>query len=392
MQFLSRVGDRMTPEDTRSEAQKAKQDDLEGYKSPIASKWVKEAVGLVSPAKWQAHKTKHPKLSKTEFLLVKEQKPAAGAVLYADGSSYIKINDGIILFLHEITQALGSGINSYDGTGLIEAAENAPVEVDKSLRKAYENYQERLDWQEIAPFSLKLGPKAAQIAASNRAAAILFTICHEYGHAALHKAGPREPKTEEPEADRWAAETLFELFAAPTGQENSALSGAFLSIRAQAARERISKIVLKKYPKSEDRFANVIKIAQGFLGSELMFYVKTTQVFSTDCRLQSCEHALDAGVPYPPSSVAQIVSGVVARLIHICQGNPIDERMGKDLAFIASKAQPDVLSEVAATLRRVLSNAQVEDAANIETKTSLVATYPKLMAVVPEEFRFAYGG
>lgn len=389
---MSRVGDRMTPEDTGSAAQKAKQDDLKDYENPIADEWVKQAVGLVDPAKWEAHETKYPKLSKTEFLLLREQNPSAGAELYEDGSSYIKIHDGRILFLHEISQALGSGINSYDGTSLVEAAANAPAEIDKSLRQAYDNYQERLDWQVIAPFSLQLGPKAAQIAASNRAAAILFTILHEYGHAALHKAGPRDPKAEEPEADQWAAETLFELFAAPTDQENSALSGAFLSIRAQAARERILKIIPKTYPKSEDRFANVIRIAQGFLGSELMFYVKTTQVFSTDCRLQSCEHALDADVPFPPSTVAQIVSGVVARLVHIGQGNPIDERMGKDLAFIASNALPEVLSEVAATLRRILSKAQAENEADAETRRSLVAVYPKLLAVVPERFRFSYGG
>ena len=245
--------------------------------------------------------------------------------------------------------------SDYHDDGLVvEEPALTPAEVTDNLRRAYDQWTARENLQRVEPLMIPLGPIAEIVATDMFRGALVFTVLHEFGHAACGHDVPGNPITQEPEADRWAARALFSTAVAALQQPDYLLGAAFLSIRALASRERVQKSDLHGYPPSEQRFTALIEIARQLFPNELVFYMKTTSAFTADMRLQTAEHDLGAGVSPAPSQSEQIVSLIVSRLQSVVKQKAELGRAIEEIVTALKRVPAPVVQGTAEICQRVL--------------------------------------
>lgn len=347
---------------------------------------VKRAWDHLSYRKWATYKAQFPATLKTVLLGVGKNQPFADTTLNPDGSSLIRIYDGLVLYLKSVCHALAASANLATSEGT--AVSLRPDGVNQLLLKTLQQWQARWDLQDIEPSAVALTDSADQLADSLFIMALVFTIMHEFGHAALHGGQRRDPATQELEADEWAARALLEVFALPTGQVGIALAGALVNVRALAARERIFSVELKEYPPSARRFEALLGVVRNVLADELRFYIDTAIIATTDMRMQAVEHALGGNVLLPPSYQEQFTSMIVSQLIEVRHKRRDLTTVAQDVEHVLRLAQPHVVDGTAATCRRIFSKEQ-PTYRNDDGIRQLIDLFPSLLAQISDPGRTA---
>ncbi|MDQ6684008.1 MAG: hypothetical protein M3Z16_02670 [Pseudomonadota bacterium] len=337
---------------TLTQAERERSEDQDNYPSRGGVERVGLAWKLLDRTSWVLYKARHEALRSTVILVSGRLAPIASTAFYDDGSTYIRINDGLVEHLDTVCRIVAASGRSTSRDGVVEPRALPADQVDALLRRAYGDWSARERNEPVPRVEVPLGPEAAAIAEGLGNAAITFTVLHEYGHAALHRSLTRDALTQEPEADRWAARALFEN-AANARLLNYVLAGALMSIRALASRERVLRSDLHGYPPSEQRFADVLATAQQFFSDTLEFYARTTVAFSLDQQLQQVEHNSGCGQAEPPSHPEQVLSTIVAVLLEADHHMTADEAAAI-LLKIVGDVQPEVVAATMALAQDVL--------------------------------------
>jgi hypothetical protein len=345
------------PEKTQAERDREVEQRQFPSRGPVEE--VKRAWSHLSHRKWVMYKAQFPATLKTVILGIGRDEPFAETTLNPDGSSLIRVYDGLVLYLKSVCRAWLAGANLATSEGKTPASLR-PNDVNQLLLETLQQWQARSDLEDVEPPAITLSDSAERRADSLFIMAIVFTIMHEYGHAALHGGQDRDAATQqqELEADEWAVRALLEVFALTTGQVGFALAGALISVRAHAAREVIFKVKLKKYPPSAKRFAALTGVVRTILVDELRFYIETTILGSNDMRMQAAEHALGGDVSLPPGHPEQFTSMIVSQLIEVTHKRRDLAAVVQDIEHVLRSAQPDVVSGTAAICRRIFSKEQ----------------------------------
>ena len=341
-----------------NQAERERLEDQDNYPSRGGLARVERACALLDRRRWAVYRARHEPLRSTVILVSGRLAPRADTVFYDDGSTYLRINDGLVDHLDTVCRVIAASGRFASDEGVAEEPALTPPEVDAKLKQTYDDWRARERNEPVERIEVPLGPRAATVAEGLGSAAIVFTVLHEFGHAALHRAGARVAVLQEPEADRWAAEALFANAKTAASQPNYLLGGALLSIRALASRERMYKPDLHGYPPSEQRFAELLAMAQRFSSDPLSFYVRTTLAFSLDQRMQRAEHDFGAGQQAPPSRPEQLLSTIVAVLVEAADGHMSFESAAATLLGILAVVSPGVVAATAALGATILFGEQ----------------------------------
>jgi hypothetical protein len=340
-----------------TEAERNWADYLHNYPSRGAESKVEHAQDLLSRQGWASYKARYERLRRTVFLVVGRRPPVPETISYSDGSTLILINDGIVEHLETVATILMAGGRFIDDGRVVEEPALSPDAVTGLLRRANEQWVVRERREKVDTLEIPLGPIARIVATNTFRAATVFTVLHEFGHAANGHALAHHPQTQEVEADQWAAHALFSTAVAALTQPDYLLGAAFLSIRALASRESMGKADLHGYPPSAQRFSTLINVVRGYFPSEFVFYMKTKSAFSHDMRMQRAEHDVGADIAYPPSLPEQCASLIVSQLHAVTRTETTLDSAIREINAVLARVPAPVIHGTAEICARIFTPA-----------------------------------
>ena len=370
-------------------ARKERAEQMEIYPSRGGAARINLARSHLSAFKWRTLAGNFPPLIKTVFAVLGKNEPDATTYFYRDGSSFVAINDGFVWLIESVCRALAAANNWQVKQCRVEVAALPPADVDELLLAVYRQWQARCRNYTVPVPAVPLGERGEQAAHLHLMPALLFTLMHEYGHAAWHQTVPRiddEPQVEphhELEADEWAVRTLLRVFGEPTGQQNIALLGAVLVIRLLAAIKLLVDDYPGNHPPPAERLANIARAARLHFTDDLDFHIAMTLAFAADMRMESAELALRGDDRRPPTRPEQLTSTIVALLVELFWKRQTLRSARALLVGTIAHLPPDLLAASARECRVVFAPGQPSCLANrVEGRRarSLVRNFLRLIA------------
>lgn len=300
-----------------SEAEAQRLIDYENYPSQRGGDLVNGLwTRIMRRPEFEVFRASFPRNAFPVLVVLGWDKPTASTEFMADGSSLIRLSDGMIFFVEAVCRALFASMISRGHKEMVVEPALAPrADRNKILLQTYRQWRSLFEDGATYPV-LPLGPNAERVAIHTFKAAIAFIIAHELAHAELHRGGQRGSKIE-CEADRRGVELLLTLYGRHEGGEGRAIAGAVAAVRTFAALEILVEPFPEGYPPPQERLFHVLDAFAATLPGQLEFYMLTTMAFTLDLRMQWAERALAGRDAAPEGRPEQIVSTWTAMLVEM---------------------------------------------------------------------------
>jgi hypothetical protein len=244
--------------------------------------------------------------------------PNAETEHYDDGSIGIRVNSGLIDFVYAVNRVLFGGTNMFSGQGVETPAPLQQNDVARRLAALYGQWQRGSLWRGerlvIEGFTL---PEEQKGRAEHLArTTMLFFMCHEMGHAALHTEIAAEDRSpaQEFEADAFGFSGAILGYGKAAKDVRMAIAGAAVAVRALAALAVLGHRFPGVHPPPVARLGRLRWKLHGMCPDPRAFFHFSTIAFGYEEQMDAAERLMRGEAGRTAATSERLVSRLYACL------------------------------------------------------------------------------